>query len=137
MIEHTTEFRVRYAETDQMGIAHHSNYVIWFELARVRLMESVGISYKGLEKDGFQMPVLDVKVRYIKYAEFDDVLKVRAMIKDKPGAKINYSYEITNTANEILCTGSTQHAFMNDRNRAIKPPKDFMLTMNKLFKRES
>jgi acyl-CoA thioester hydrolase len=133
MIEHTTEFRVRYAETDQMGIAHHSNYIIWFELARVRLMESVGISYKNLEAEGFQMPVLEAKVKYIRYAKFDDVLKVKAAIYNKPKARIDYVYEIKNASDDIICNGSTQHAFMNKQNKAIKPPAGFLKKMNQLF----
>jgi len=133
MIEHFTETRVRYAETDQMQIAHHSNYIVWFELARVELMKSLGWDYASMEKAGYWMPVLEVRVHYLKPLFFDDWVRIRAFIEERPSAKIKYQYEIFNARQERICQGYTVHGFMNAKNRAIKPPRAFIKKMQSYF----
>lgn len=132
MIQNTVNFRVRYAETDKMGIAHHSSYLIWFEMARIELMRSIGISYAQLEADGYLMPVLEVNVIYRKAVTFDQLLSITAEINKKPGAKLTYHYKIFNDQ-DMICEGCTLHAFMNLNNQAVKPPKTFLEKINNYF----
>ena len=125
MIQHTVKFRVRYAETDKMGIAHHSSYLIWFEMARIELMRSIGFSYAKAEADGYLMPVMEANIQYKKAVTFDQSLSITAEINKKPGARLQYDYKIF-YINELICEGYTVHAFMNLQNKAIKPPKQFI-----------
>ena len=128
-------FRVRYAETDKMGIAHHSSYVLWFEMARIELMRSICLSYAQLEKDGYLMPVLEINVQYKKAVTFDQLLNITASINQKPKARLKYNYQISN-GDEIICEGYSIHGYMNLEYKAIKPPKLFLNKMNEYFKDE-
>ena len=132
MIHNSVSFRVRYAETDKMGIAHHSNYLVWFELARIELMRSIGLSYAKCEKDGYLMPVIEVQVQYKKAVTFDQYLKITASIDQKPGARLRYNY-IIECDEDIVCEGYTIHGFMNLENKAVKPPKVFLNILDKYF----
>ncbi|MEJ2542726.1 MAG: thioesterase family protein [Calditrichaceae bacterium] len=133
MIQNTITFRVRYAETDKMGIAHHSSYVLWFEMARIELMRSIGISYAQFEKDGYLMPVLEINLQYKKAVTFDQLLNITASINQKPKARFKYNYQISNR-DEIICEGYSIHGYMNLQNKAIKPPKAFLNKINEYFK---
>ncbi len=133
MIQHETRFKVRYAETDQMKFVHHSNYIVWFEMGRIGLMDSAGISYAGLERQGYLLPVLEVGARYLKPARFGDELTMKTVIPQMPRAKIRFEYQIYNAKEELLCTGFSLHSFMNRDDRAIKPPKEFLLKLKDYF----
>ena len=133
MILENLTFKVRYAETDQMKIAHHSNYIVWFEMARIDLMKKIGVSYSDLEKDGYLMPVVEVNVVYNKPAFFDDNLTIKTTIKTKPGARLRFDYEVYNSYNEQICSGFSVHGFMNRENRAIKPPLILRRKLNNYF----
>ena len=135
MIQNTITFRVRYAETDKMGIAHHSSYLLWFEMARIELMRSIGLSYAQFEKNGFLMPVLEVNVHYNKAVTFDQLLNITTSINQKPKARFKYSYQISD-GNDIICEGYSIHGYMNLENKAIKPPKAFLNKINEYFKDE-
>ena len=89
MIEYSSQFRVRYAETDQMTIAHHSNYLVWSELASAELMRFCGFPYAKMEVDGYLMPLLETHIKFSKPAFFDEKLYIKAVVEDKPRAKIN------------------------------------------------
>jgi len=126
-MKHTAEIRVRYAESDQMKFAHHSNYIIWFEYARIELLRHNGFNYAEMEKSGYLLPVLEVSVHYIKPSFFDEILKIEAKISAIPRSSFRIDYKVFNEKNEVICHGYTRHAFMNKENRAIKPPKDFLI----------
>lgn len=131
MIEHTSTVYVRYAETDQMMFAHHSNYIVWFEYARIELMRSIGINYCEMEKNGTLLPVLEVKAAFKRPARFDDELKITARIPDLPRSRMKFEYQIFNKQGEFLCDGYSLHAFMNTKYRAVKPPAVFIDTLKK------
>lgn len=133
MIEHDTKVTVRYAETDQMKFAHHSNYIIWFEFGRIELMKSLGLSYASLEKQGYLLPVLEVNARYRKPARFEDELIVRSSIQQMPAAKVKFEYQVFNQEQELICSGFSLHSFMNLQDRAIKPPKPFLQKVAEYF----
>ena len=126
MIEHETQFNVRYAETDQMRFVHHSNYIIWFEMGRLGLMEGLGFSYVKLEEEGYLLPVIEVKAHYYKPARFGDTLTLKTVISKKPAAKLQFEYQVFTQDGTALCTGYSLHSFMNKQDRAIKPPSPFL-----------
>ena len=133
MISCDTEIVVRYAETDQMQFAHHANYIIWFEHGRIRWLKKLGFSYAEMENKGYLIPVLEVKANFFKYALFDEVLKIRTILRNMPKAKICFEYEVFNEKNEMICSGSSLHVFMNKKRKAIKPPRELISKIKSLF----
>ncbi len=108
---HDVTIRVRYAETDQMGVVYHSNYLIWFEVGRVELMRSLGFDYKSMEaEDDTYMVVADVHCRYHFPARYDELLTVRAHILDAKNRMLKFGYEILREPDQkVLATGDTTH----------------------------
>ena len=117
---------VRYGETDQMGVVHHSNYLRYFEVARLEWLSVLGVSYASMEKEGLIMPVIDVKVTYKTPALFDDSLIIYIFLSELPRVKIIFFYEIKNQRDEIVCTGETTLAFLNAKTRKpVRCPEEF------------
>lgn len=117
---------VRYGETDQMGVVHHSNYLRYFEVARLEWLSALGVSYASMEKEGLIMPVIDVKVTYKTPALFDDSLTIYIFLSELPRVKIIFSYEIKNQKDEIVCNGETTLAFLNAKTRKlVRCPEEF------------
>jgi acyl-CoA thioester hydrolase len=112
MIEyHDVTVRVRYAETDQMGVVYHANYLVWFEVGRVELMRALGVEYKRMEiEDDCQIVVADAHCRYHHPARYDEVLRVRTRIAESKNRVIRFSYELFRDADgQLLATGETTH----------------------------
>lgn len=122
MITVSASIRVRYAETDAMGIAYHGNYLPWFEVARIALLAQIGLNYRELDEAGFLLPVLEANLRYLSSARFDDELHITATLREPPRARIKIEYTV-HRGDELLTTGHTLHAFMNRAGTAIKPPR--------------
>ncbi len=118
---HETEIRVRYAETDQMGIVHHSNYLIWFELGRSEFCRARGFSYKDMEeKDNALMVVGESYVRYKSPAYYEDLLTVRTKVGEVRSRSIRFNYEIYRAADEtLLAEGETLH-LVTDANKKVR-----------------
>lgn len=125
MITHRSQIRVRYQETDGMGIVYHGNYLTWFEVARIDMLDALGLPYRTLEDRGFRLPVLEANARYHAPARFDDRLEIFCSIQALPRVKIRIDYIVTRN-DKKLTTGYTLHAFMDDSGFAIKPPDCFM-----------
>lgn len=121
MIEATTEIRVRYAETDQMGVVYHGSYLPWLEQARIHLLDTLGVPYRELEADGFLLPVLEAHLKYKAPARFDDRVAVTARIPDPGNLKIRITYEVRRGEN-LLAEAWTLHAFINRAGRPVRPP---------------
>lgn len=121
----TTRFhQVRYAETDQMRFVHHSNYVKYFEMARIEWLDALGVSYAQMEREGLLMPVVSVAMTFKKPLHFGDSFKVKVSLKKPPLATLEFDYAITNQAEEEICTGSTVLAFITaKKNKAVRCPK--------------
>jgi len=103
-----TEIRVRYAETDQMGIAHHSNYIIWCEQARTDYMRGRGVSYRALEEGGLLLPVVDVRLRYRAVARYDDLLRVSCWVREIATRRVIFGYAVERVADgRLLATAQT------------------------------
>lgn len=123
---HETTIRVRYAETDQMGVVYHSNYFIWFEVGRTDFFSSLGMNYETLEKSGVLLPVVDVGCKYIISAKYGDEIIVKTTLKKLKGVKLEYNYELyRKDDNTLLATGYTIHAFVNKELKPINFKKSF------------
>ena len=122
-----TKTRIRYSETDQMGIVYHGNYAQFFELGRTEWMRSLGVTYKDMELSGIMLPVISINFKFIKSALYDDILTIKTILKKKPLVKIEFEYEIVNQNDELICTGSSVLAFMNSK--TMKPTRcpDYLL----------
>jgi acyl-CoA thioester hydrolase len=105
----STDVRVRFAETDAQGIAHNSNYLIWFELARVAYLEEYTGGYPALREQGIESLVLESHVRYLKPAQFDDRLVIHARVGELRGARFRFEYEVKRDG-DLLADGWTSHA---------------------------
>lgn len=118
---HETEIRVRYAETDKMGIVHHSNYLVWFELGRSEFCRARGFSYKDMEeKDNALMVVAEVYTRYKSPAHYDDSLIIRTKIGEVRSRSIRFIYEVYRPSDQaLLCEGETLH-LVTDENKKVK-----------------
>jgi len=116
--------RVRYAETDQMGIAWHGQYFAWFEVGRTDLLRSQGLTYRELEAQGLRLPVIEAQARYLKPALYDDVLEVRTRVTSLSGVRIGFAYEVHREGEKApLATGSTAHAAVDAKGRPQRLPE--------------
>ncbi|NNF81881.1 MAG: acyl-CoA thioesterase [Flavobacteriaceae bacterium] len=113
MIQNEISFRIRYGETDQMGVVYHGNYAQYLEMGRVEWLRALGISYKSMEDSGLILPVISLHINYKKSAVYDDQIRVVTRLKSKPLVKIEFEYEIYNEKEEILVTANTVLAFMD------------------------
>ncbi|MEI9810465.1 MAG: thioesterase family protein [Bacteroidota bacterium] len=118
------KLRVRYAETDQMGVVYHSNYFPWFESARAESIRELGFTYADMEKMGVIMPVIEVQCRYLRPAVYDDLLTVKVILKELPlHHKAEFHHEVFNEKNELLATAKIILYFMEAKTmkRTIMP----------------
>mgnify|MGYP002629473315 FL=1 len=125
MIAYRTQiFRIRYTETDQMGFAHHSHYLNYFEMARIEWLNSIGFSYAELEQSGVVMPVVSDNINFKSPAFFDDPLRIKLTIEKIPRASIKIDYVIVDESEKEIANGSTTLAFLNrETNRPIRCPQ--------------
>ncbi len=134
MITKEIKIRVRYKETDKMGIVHHSNYVNYYEVARTEMLRSYGISYRQMEEQGIMLPVRQVTMDYFAPAHYDDLLSVRISLKEPPGVKLVFDHEIRNEQGELLNTGRVVLVFTHAATRKpCRAPEWFV----QLYERES
>ncbi|WP_426430771.1 acyl-CoA thioesterase [Winogradskyella sp. HB-48] len=119
-----TEIRVRYGETDQMGVVYHANYAVYFEVGRTEWLREFGLSYSAMEAEGIMLPVISLHINYKNSARYDDVLKVKTKLKKMPTASIEFDYELRDNKDELLATGNTILAFIDaKRNKPTRCPK--------------
>ena len=122
--EHRTQFRVRYGETDQMGVVWHGNYILYFETARTEALRACGGSYRDLEASGILMPVVDVDIHYVKPAHYDDLITVVVRVEEPPSARMTFGYEVLDESGATLATGHTVLAFLDAQTRRpCRPPQ--------------
>ncbi|NWF90903.1 MAG: acyl-CoA thioesterase [Ignavibacteriaceae bacterium] len=128
MLDHTTKIRVRYADTDQMQFVYNGKYSEYFEIGRTEMMRSIGLPYQTMEANGFMLPLLELRVYYKNPAYYDDLLEIRAFVKELPVLRIHIDYEIFRTDKKIIIAeGYTEHVFINkESKRAVRPPDFFM-----------
>ena len=124
---HDVTVRVRYAETDQMGVVYHANYLVWFEVGRVELMRALGVEYKRMEiEDDCQIVVADARCRYHHPARYDEVLRVRTRIAESKNRVIRFGYELFRDADgQLLATGETTHIICGRNGKPKLLPQKF------------
>ena len=121
MIESRSQIVVRYAETDMMGVVYHGSYLPWFEVGRTTLLREMGIVYRQLEAEGYRLPVLEVAVKYLRPALYDDTITIVTTLREKPLLRIRLDYEVRR-GEELLATGNTGHAFIDREGKPVRPP---------------
>ncbi|MBS4203485.1 acyl-CoA thioesterase [Lederbergia citrea] len=109
MLISETDIEVRYAETDQMGIVYHANYLVWMEIGRTKLIEKLGFKYAEMEKDGILAPVIDVHAKYLQPVKYGESSKIKTWIEDYDGLRVTYGYEILTGTGQLAVTGFTKH----------------------------
>ncbi len=125
MLSSSTEIRVRYEETDQMGVVYHAKYFTWFEVARIQLLDEIGIPYKELEREGYFLPVLSCSAIFKHPAQFDDRLIIKLKIYLSSLLRLKISYKVLRK-DLMIATGSTEHAFISKEGKVIRPPASFI-----------
>jgi acyl-CoA thioester hydrolase len=135
MYQSETRVRVRYGETDQMGYVYYGTYAMYYEVARVESLRQLGLTYRSIEEMGVMMPVLENKSRYLAPALYDENLRIVTTLRELPGVRIRFDYEIYNEAGSLLHTGETLLAFVNKATgRPCRPPEVMMSLLVRFFK---
>ncbi len=128
--------KVQYYETDQMGIVHHSNYIRWFEEARMAFLEQMGMPYQKMEEMGIFSPVLSVEADYLRMVQYGTSVLIRVTIEEYNGIKLEVSYQVTDKSTGMVhCKGITRHCFLNEKGRPIYLKKNYP-EIHKLFMKE-
>jgi acyl-CoA thioester hydrolase len=121
-----TKLRVRYAETDQMGIVYHANYLIWMEVGRVEYCRAAGIVYRDLERDeGVLLAVVEANCRFVAPAFYDEEVAVKTWVEEGNARMLRFGYEMTGGDGRRLATGGTKHIFLNRERKPMKLPVAF------------
>lgn len=111
---------VNYYETDQMAIVHHSNYIRWFEEARLDFMDQIGYNYRKFEKTGLIIPVVDVSCKYLVSAKYDDTMSIRAILTQFTGVRMAFRYEVRfQGTGELAATGTSTHCFLDENRKPV------------------
>lgn len=119
----TSSVRVRYAETDQMGVVYHSNYLVWFEIGRTDWLRATGWTYREMEADGIQLPVIEVHCEYRAGARYDDDVEIQTRAKQVSAVRVQFDYQATRRADSaLLATGYSVHAVVDGNGRPRRMP---------------
>ena len=122
--EATVEVRVRYPEVDQMGVAHHRVHFVWFEIGRTELLRQAGLPYAAIESEGIYLPVIAASCSYHAPARYDELLSVRAALREMSAARATFEYRIERAADgRLLAAGSTTHAAVDASGRPRRLPE--------------
>ncbi len=123
-----TQHRIRYADTDQMGVVYYGNYAVFYEIGRTELMRNLGISYTEIEKSGIFMPVIELNSKYIRPLLYDDLITIRTELLDIPSASITFHHEIFNGQGSLCNKGMVKLGFLNRETQ--KPTKIPAILLN-------
>lgn len=135
MYQSSTQIRVRYGETDQMGYVYYGNYAEYFEVGRVESLRNLGCTYKDLEKSGVWLPVTDFEIKYHAPARYDDQLTILTRIRSLPAARIYFDYEVRNEQGVLLTVAKTTLVFINAANgRPTRCPDDLLAALAPHFR---
>ena len=119
-----TRVRVRYAETDRMGVVYYANYLVWFEVGRTEWLRSTGWSYREMEHDGISLPVIDVQCEYLQPARYDDEIEIRTRAAILTPVRIRFDYEVVRAADDVVtAVGHTVHAALDPNGRPCRLPE--------------
>ena len=132
MITSRASVSVRYAETDMMGVVYHGSYLPWLEIGRTQLLKDHGVPYRVLEADGFFLPVVEVSLRYLRPAKYDDEVVVTTFLREKPSLRIRMEYEL-HRGEELIATATSLHVFIDRSGKPVRPPVAFVSIMDRVF----
>ncbi len=125
---HETRFHVRYAETDAMGIVHHSSYIVWFEEGRSSYMRAIGFPYAEVEKAGYYFTVTEVHARYLVPAKYDEEINLSTRVGELKSRGMRFDYEVHRAADgQLLVSGYTEHVCINHSGAVRRIPPDIMV----------
>lgn len=134
MFEHKIKFRVLYSDTDKMGYMYYGQYAKYLEMGRVEALRSLGLSYKAMEDTGVMLPVLDLKLKYIKPLYYDDEVTLTTKVSDLPKTRIYFEYELKNPKGEITTLAETTLVFIDHLNgKPCMIPKNFKSKIKPYF----
>lgn len=120
------QHKAHYYETDQMGIIHHSNYIRWFEEARINLLEKIGVGYDLMEKMGIISPVLAVQCDYKSMTRFNDTVLIQTKVAEYNGVKLVINYTVTDkVSGEVRCVGETRHCFLSKDHKPLSLKRSY------------
>jgi len=124
MIKGTTTLRVRYKETDQMGVVYYSNYLVWFEVARTELFREIGLPYTDIEKNlGLRLMVAEARCKYLAPARYDDLINIDCQIKDVKNSSLTFTYKVMRD-DSLLAEGMSLHVFADAKGKPKRMPKE-------------
>ena len=134
MFTHETKLRVRYGETDTMGYVYYGNYASYYEVARTEMIRELGMTYAGMEEQGFALPVIHLESQFFKPAVYDDLLTIKTYLKEMPAARITFDYEVYNEKGQMLNKGNTTLVFTSIKNgKPTRPPEDLIEALRPFF----
>ena len=138
LISYQTQVRVRYKDTDQMGIMHHSNYIVLYETARTEWLRDMGLTYAEIERRGVMSPIIEVQSHYHYPAFYDEVLTVKVMMDEMPSARLNIASEVYNEAGRLINTGRVTLGFMNAQTRrSCRAPEWFVEALEEYIAKQN
>ena len=126
MREFPTDLRVRYSETDQMGIVYHAHYLVWFEIGRTEWCRAAGLPYAAMERDGLFIPVTRVEAAFRRRSSYDDAIRIVTAMTDLSGRGCTFGYRVENPEGERLADGATRHVFTDAGGRPIRAPRELV-----------
>lgn len=121
-MKYSTEIRVRYKETDQMGVVHHGNYLTWFEVGRTEMLRQLGNGYRAVEEQGLLLPVTDASLSYHKPAFYEDLVTIETELHDYTGIRLVFHYRVV-CHDDLLATGETKHCWTNKELKPVRLKK--------------
>jgi acyl-CoA thioester hydrolase len=138
MFTSTTQIRVRYGETDQMGYLYYGNYALYYEVGRAESIRDLGFTYRQLEEMGIMMPVVELNVQYFRPALYDDLITVKTILKELPdGSKIQFHSELYNEQQQLLNKGITTLVFYDPKEKKkTNIPQELFVRLAPYFKKE-
>lgn len=120
--------RVRYGETDQMGYLYYGNYAAYYEIGRVEMLRSIGLTYKAMEEEQHvMMPVMTLNMRFVRPARYDELLTIATTLRKLPDKEITFHVEIRNEDNQLVNGGSVKLCFVNSQTNETVPAPEFLL----------
>lgn len=127
-----TNVRVRYGETDQMGVVYYGNYATYFEVGRVETLRNIGLSYREIEENGIMLPVSEFNVKYLNPIKYDDVVTIKTKLSSVLGARLTFEYDMFNSNNVLCAQAFTVLVFIDkDSRRPVKAPNYFLEKLKK------
>jgi acyl-CoA thioester hydrolase len=121
-----TPLRVRYAETDRMGIVYHGHYIVWFEIGRTDYCRAAGMPYRAMEDSGLLILVTGLDCRYRRSARYDDAVRVRSRLTELASRGVSFGYEIVDEEDRLLAEGATRHLFADISGKPRRAPADIL-----------